>query len=52
MPRYTRMQVLGAMYETGLVPVFFHADVDVVIQVAKACARSRPMPTDWEPCPG
>lgn len=39
MARYTRMQVLGAMYETGLVPVFYHADPQVVLEVARACAE-------------
>ena len=38
MARYTRMQVLGTMYETGLVPVFYHPDFDVVAQVARAIA--------------
>lgn len=31
------MQALGAMYETGLVPVFYHADPEVVKGVARAC---------------
>jgi 2-dehydro-3-deoxyphosphogluconate aldolase / (4S)-4-hydroxy-2-oxoglutarate aldolase len=39
MSRYTRMQTLAAMYETGLVPVFYHADAEVVINVAKACVK-------------
>jgi 2-dehydro-3-deoxyphosphogluconate aldolase/(4S)-4-hydroxy-2-oxoglutarate aldolase len=39
MSRYTRMQTLSAMYEVGLVPVFYHADVEVVINVAKACVK-------------
>lgn len=33
------MDVLGAMYATGLVPVFYHPDVEVVIDVARACAQ-------------
>jgi 2-dehydro-3-deoxyphosphogluconate aldolase/(4S)-4-hydroxy-2-oxoglutarate aldolase len=33
------MQTLSAMYEIGLVPVFYHPDVDVVINVAKACVK-------------
>jgi 2-dehydro-3-deoxyphosphogluconate aldolase/(4S)-4-hydroxy-2-oxoglutarate aldolase len=33
------MQVLGAMYETGLVPVFYHPDIAVVKEVARACAK-------------
>jgi 2-dehydro-3-deoxyphosphogluconate aldolase/(4S)-4-hydroxy-2-oxoglutarate aldolase len=37
--RHTRMQTLGAMYETGLVPVFYHPDVAVVTSVARACVE-------------
>ncbi|MCX7804456.1 MAG: bifunctional 4-hydroxy-2-oxoglutarate aldolase/2-dehydro-3-deoxy-phosphogluconate aldolase [Planctomycetota bacterium] len=36
MARFTRMQVLNAMYEKGVVPVFYHPDVEVVRNVAKA----------------
>jgi 2-dehydro-3-deoxyphosphogluconate aldolase / (4S)-4-hydroxy-2-oxoglutarate aldolase len=32
------MRVLTTMMETGVVPVFYHADVEVAKQVAKACA--------------
>jgi len=39
MARYRRIDVLNAMYSTGLVPVFYHPDVDVVTSVARACAR-------------
>jgi 2-dehydro-3-deoxyphosphogluconate aldolase/(4S)-4-hydroxy-2-oxoglutarate aldolase len=39
MARYPRMQVLATMYDTGLVPVFYHPDIEVVKQVARACAR-------------
>jgi 2-dehydro-3-deoxyphosphogluconate aldolase/(4S)-4-hydroxy-2-oxoglutarate aldolase len=39
MSRFTRMDVLGAMYETGLVPVFYHPDPEIVTEVARACAR-------------
>jgi 2-dehydro-3-deoxyphosphogluconate aldolase/(4S)-4-hydroxy-2-oxoglutarate aldolase len=39
MARFPRMQVLATMYDTGLVPVFYHPDVEVVKQVARACAR-------------
>jgi 2-dehydro-3-deoxyphosphogluconate aldolase/(4S)-4-hydroxy-2-oxoglutarate aldolase len=38
MARYRRIDVLNAMYESGLVPVFYHPEVEVVINVAKACA--------------
>jgi len=37
--RYTRMQALNAMYETGLVPVFYHPDPEVVCRVARACVE-------------
>jgi 2-dehydro-3-deoxyphosphogluconate aldolase/(4S)-4-hydroxy-2-oxoglutarate aldolase len=37
MSRHTRMQTLQAMYETGVVPVFYHPDAEVVIRVARAC---------------
>jgi 2-dehydro-3-deoxyphosphogluconate aldolase/(4S)-4-hydroxy-2-oxoglutarate aldolase len=37
--RYTRMQVLSAMMDTGLVPVFYHPDVEVVKNVVKACLK-------------
>jgi 2-dehydro-3-deoxyphosphogluconate aldolase / (4S)-4-hydroxy-2-oxoglutarate aldolase len=39
MPRFTRMQTLNAMFDSGLVPVFYHADPEIVINVAKACAK-------------
>lgn len=37
MARFTRMQVLNAILDGGLVPVFYHADVEVAIKVAEAC---------------
>ncbi len=39
MARFDRMTVLSAMLETGLVPVFYNADVAVAKQVATACAE-------------
>ena len=39
MARYRRMDVLNAMYSTGIVPVFYHPDVEVVTNVARAFAR-------------
>ena len=39
MARYDRMTVLNAMLETGLVPVFYNADLEVAKQVATACAE-------------
>ena len=37
MARSSRIQVATAMYDTGMVPVFFHADLDVCQQVVRAC---------------
>ncbi|MGB3585065.1 MAG: bifunctional 4-hydroxy-2-oxoglutarate aldolase/2-dehydro-3-deoxy-phosphogluconate aldolase [Tunicatimonas sp.] len=37
MARFTRIQVLSKMHETGIVPVFFHKDIEVAKQVLKAC---------------
>jgi 2-dehydro-3-deoxyphosphogluconate aldolase/(4S)-4-hydroxy-2-oxoglutarate aldolase len=39
MPRYRRIDVVNAMYETGLVPVFYHPDLEVVTRVAAACVE-------------
>lgn len=39
MARFTRMQVIDTMSRTGLVPVFYHPDAEVVIEVTKACAK-------------
>jgi len=38
MPRFDRISVLNAMFDGGLVPVFYHQDIDVAKKVAKACA--------------
>jgi 2-dehydro-3-deoxyphosphogluconate aldolase/(4S)-4-hydroxy-2-oxoglutarate aldolase len=38
MARFSRLQVLNTIVEDGLVPVFYHADVEVARQVAAACA--------------
>ena len=37
MARFTRLQVISQMQKTGLVPLFYHADVTVAKQVLKAC---------------
>lgn len=39
MARFSRLEVLNAMVDTGLVPVFYHADVEVAKQVVRACAE-------------
>jgi 2-dehydro-3-deoxyphosphogluconate aldolase/(4S)-4-hydroxy-2-oxoglutarate aldolase len=38
MARFSRLEVLNTIVETGLVPVFYHADVQVAKRVAGACA--------------
>ena len=38
MAQFKRMQVLNAIYETGLVPVFYHKDVEVAKKIVDACA--------------
>ncbi len=37
MAAYTRIEVYLAMKETGVVPVFYHADIEVCKSVLKAC---------------
>jgi 2-dehydro-3-deoxyphosphogluconate aldolase/(4S)-4-hydroxy-2-oxoglutarate aldolase len=37
MPKYNKLQVLEAMFSTAVVPVFYHADIEVAQKVAKAC---------------
>jgi 2-dehydro-3-deoxyphosphogluconate aldolase/(4S)-4-hydroxy-2-oxoglutarate aldolase len=37
MARFTKLQTLGAMAETGMVPVFYHQDLATAKQVVKAC---------------
>jgi 2-dehydro-3-deoxyphosphogluconate aldolase/(4S)-4-hydroxy-2-oxoglutarate aldolase len=39
MARFARLEVLNAIVETGLVPVFYHPDVEVAKQVVEACSR-------------
>jgi len=38
MARFSRLEVLNTIVDTGLVPVFYHADVEVAKNVVKACA--------------
>ena len=38
MAKYSRLKVLNSMVECGMVPVFYHADVDVAARVVEACA--------------
>ncbi|MCD7932856.1 MAG: bifunctional 4-hydroxy-2-oxoglutarate aldolase/2-dehydro-3-deoxy-phosphogluconate aldolase [Tannerellaceae bacterium] len=37
MTRFNKMQVLGAMVETGMVPVYYSNDLETAKQVVKAC---------------
>jgi 2-dehydro-3-deoxyphosphogluconate aldolase/(4S)-4-hydroxy-2-oxoglutarate aldolase len=37
MARYSRLEVIRAMEETGMVPLFYHADINVSKNVLKAC---------------
>ena len=37
MARFSKMEVLAAIKETGMVPVFYHKDAEVAKQVLKAC---------------
>ncbi len=39
MARFTRLQVLNTIVETGLVPVFYHGDVEVAEKIAQAVAE-------------
>jgi 2-dehydro-3-deoxyphosphogluconate aldolase/(4S)-4-hydroxy-2-oxoglutarate aldolase len=39
MARFERLQVLNTMLDTGLVPVFYHADVEIAAQIVNACAE-------------
>jgi 2-dehydro-3-deoxyphosphogluconate aldolase/(4S)-4-hydroxy-2-oxoglutarate aldolase len=38
MASFARLEVLNAMVETGLIPVFYHRDVEVAKKVVAACA--------------
>jgi len=37
MAKYSRLKVLTTMIETGLVPIFYHADLEVAARVITAC---------------
>ena len=37
MARFARLKVLTTMIDTGLVPVFYHPNLEVARQVAAAC---------------
>ena len=37
MSRFTRLQVAATMLETGIIPVFYHKDIDICRKVLTAC---------------
>ncbi|MFZ4456563.1 MAG: bifunctional 4-hydroxy-2-oxoglutarate aldolase/2-dehydro-3-deoxy-phosphogluconate aldolase [Bacteroidales bacterium] len=37
MARFSKIEVISAMKETGMVPVFYHKDIEVAKNVVKAC---------------
>ena len=37
MARFTRIEVAQKMAETGIVPVFYHKDIEVCKNIVKAC---------------
>ncbi|MBO0355257.1 bifunctional 4-hydroxy-2-oxoglutarate aldolase/2-dehydro-3-deoxy-phosphogluconate aldolase [Muricauda ruestringensis] len=37
MARYTRLEVVRVMQETGMVPLFYHSDIEIGKKVLKAC---------------
>ena len=37
MARFSKIQTINAMQATGMVPVFYHKDVEIAKQVVKAC---------------
>lgn len=39
MARFTRLQTLSKMHETGMIPVFYHPDLDVCKEVLRACYK-------------
>ena len=39
MARFTRMQVLAAMYDISVIPVFYHPDLDIAKNVVAAISR-------------
>ncbi len=39
MARFTRVQVLNTMYDLSVVPVFYHADIEVAKNVVAAISR-------------
>jgi 2-dehydro-3-deoxyphosphogluconate aldolase/(4S)-4-hydroxy-2-oxoglutarate aldolase len=40
MARHSRIEVLSAIIDSGLVPLFYHAEVEVSRQILRACAQA------------
>jgi 2-dehydro-3-deoxyphosphogluconate aldolase/(4S)-4-hydroxy-2-oxoglutarate aldolase len=40
MAKYSRLNVLNSMVETGMVPVFYHADIEVATKIVRALAEA------------
>ena len=38
MARYARLEVLNTMVDSGLVPVFYHGDIEIAKKILEACA--------------
>ena len=39
MARFMRLEVIDTLLDTGLVPLFYNADVETSVELASACAR-------------
>ncbi|MFT3895403.1 MAG: hypothetical protein QM730_27575 [Anaerolineales bacterium] len=39
MARFMRLEVINTLLDTGLVPLFYNADVETSIELASACSR-------------
>ena len=39
MAKFKRLEVLNAMIETGVIPVFYNPDIDVAKNIVRACAK-------------
>ena len=40
MPRFNRMQVLNAVLEGGIIPIFYHHDLEVMKKAVRACDKA------------
>ena len=37
MAKFTRLEVVSKMVETGMVPLFYHSDIEIAKKTLKAC---------------